>query len=340
VSNSLQQDVDLSAHNSFGVQARAAWFVAVDSSEDALLGLNHAREHQLPVLILGAGSNVLLLQDFPGVVLHLDNKGIEVEESTSRIRAAAGENWHELVQYCMNNGLHGLENLALIPGTVGAAPVQNIGAYGVELSESFVELEALNLITGELEILDCEACDFEYRDSLFKRTPETPRLILNVTLQLSAEWQPRLDYHGLRDALPEAGGNSEALPSPRQVFDTVCAIRRSKLPDPAELGNAGSFFKNPVVSQAKYDSLKDRYTDLPGYPDEEGLVKIPAAWLIEQSGWKGKRRGAAGVHTEHALVLVNHGGASGEDIFLLAQAVSASVLEGFGIALSPEVRLI
>ncbi len=332
LSSKIQQDFDLSQYNSFGVAARAAWFMAVENHADVQAGLAHASAQRLPVLVLGQGSNVLLLNDFPGLVLQVANRGIE--RSGNRLTIAAGENWHELVAHCLHTELHGLENLALIPGTVGAAPVQNIGAYGVELAEFFVELQAVNLLNGEIETLDKVACDFAYRDSVFKREPEQPRLILSVTLELREQWQPELSYGGLQQAL------SDQPLTPQTLFDTVCAIRRSKLPDPAKLGNAGSFFKNPVVSEGKFAALQAAYPELPGYPDEEGLIKLPAAWLLEQAGWKGKRRGAAGVHEQHALVLVNHGGASGEDIFLLAQEMSASVLSQFGIALEPEVRFI
>lgn len=334
MTHAIQQDVDLSALNSFGVPARAAWFVPVESADDVLAARQFAADRQLPVLVLGEGSNILFVHDFPGLVLHPTSSAVAINNATGQVTAEAGANWHELVRQCMNSGLHGLENLALIPGTVGAAPVQNIGAYGAELAEFFVSLQAVNLLTGEVETLDREACEFAYRSSVFKRDLDTPRVILSVTLALSSLWQPNLGYAALRDAI----GTSE--PSPQTVFDTVCQVRRSKLPDPAELGNAGSFFKNPVVSQGKYDSLQASYPDLPAYDEGEGLVKIPAAWLLEQAGWKGKRQGAAGVHEQHALVLVNHGQATGEDLFMLAQAMSASVLERFGIALNPEVRIL
>ena len=334
MSATLQQQVDLSSYNSFGVAARADWFMAVKTPEDVLKAREHAATERLPVLILGEGSNILFLKDFPGLVLHVANRGIEMVEESGLVTAAAGENWHELVTRCLQRGLHGLENLALIPGTVGAAPVQNIGAYGVELQQFVERVDAINLRTGEKESLDRKACDFAYRDSVFKREPQTPRVILSLTLKLDLGWKPVVDYGALRDALPGAN------PTPQELYDTVCAVRRSKLPDPAELGNAGSFFKNPVISSDKYERLKSAHPGLPGFPDGEGLVKVPAAWLLEQAGWKGKRRGAAGVHEAHALVLVNHGGASGEEIFLLAQEMSASILNRFGIALQPEVRII
>ena len=334
MSADLQQEVDLSSYNTFGVAAKAAWFMAVKNAADVLQAREHAASERLPVLILGEGSNVLLLNDFPGLVMHVANRGIEMAEDSESVTAAAGEHWHDLVTHCMQNGLHGLENLALIPGTVGAAPVQNIGAYGVELEQFVERVDAVNLRTGEQESLDRQACDFAYRDSLFKREPQTPRVILRLTLRLSRSWTPELGYRALKEALPDQN------PTPQELYDTVCAIRRSKLPDPAELGNAGSFFKNPIISSEKYERLLAVYPDLPGFPEGEGLVKVPAAWLLEQAGWKGKRRGAAGVHEAHALVLVNHGGASGEDIFLLAQEMSASILNRFGIALQPEVRIL
>lgn len=300
--------------------------------DDVLQARQKAHQSALPILILGAGSNILLRDDFPGIVLHMARAGIS--RSGDRVRVGAGENWHELVKTCMNDGLHGFENLALIPGTVGAAPVQNIGAYGVELARYFHQLEAVNLVTGEVETLDREACQFAYRSSVFKREPDTPRVIMEVEFSLSSHWQPELGYAALRDAL------ADDSPSPQLLFETVCQIRRSKLPDPQQLGNAGSFFKNPVISTAQYHDLKDSFANLPGFPDGPGQIKIPAAWLLDQAGWKGVRRGAAGVHEQHALVLVNHGGASGHDIYRLAREMQASVQQQFAITLEPEVRVL
>lgn len=328
----LQQNVDLTELNSFGVAARAAWYQQVSSPDDVLRARQEANRRNLPLLVLGAGSNVLFRGDFPGLVLHVVNQGFT--QDGNRVRVGAGENWHQLVIRCMNNGLHGLENLALIPGTVGAAPVQNIGAYGVELAPSLHCLQAVNLRTGDVEWLDRTACQFGYRSSLFKREPDKPRLILEVELTLSTNWQPELGYPALREALPDA-----AL-SPQLLFDTVCQIRRSKLPDPAQLGNAGSFFKNPVINISQYHDLKDKFLDIPSYPEGADQVKIPAAWLLERTGWKGVRRGAAGVHEHHALVLVNHGGASGTEIYHLAEDMRDSVRKQFNISLEPEVRIL
>lgn len=328
----LRQNVDLTPLNSFGVPARAALYQEIASVDDVLRARHEARQRDLPMLILGAGSNVLLRNDFPGLVLHVVRRGIA--RTGNRVRVGAGENWHELVKNCMNTGLHGLENLALIPGTVGAAPVQNIGAYGVELARYFRQLEAVNLRTGEVETLDRDACQFAYRSSVFKRELDTPRLIIEVELSLSAHWQPELGYAALRDALPDSA------PGPQLLFDTVCQIRRSKLPDPQRLGNAGSFFKNPVINTVQYHDLLTVYPDIPAFPETSGAVKIPAAWLLDHAGWKGVRRGAAGVHEQHALVLVNYGGASGEDIYQLAQDMQESVRQRFNISLEPEVRVL
>jgi UDP-N-acetylmuramate dehydrogenase len=332
VTHSLRQNVDLTPLNSFGVPARAAWYQQIDAVDDLLQARQLASRRDLPLLVLGAGSNILLRRDFPGLVLHVVRAGIA--RSGNEVRVGAGENWHALVKSCMNDDLHGLENLALIPGTVGAAPVQNIGAYGVELARFFKQLQAVNLATGEVETLDRDACQFAYRSSVFKRDLHTPRLILEVQLSLSPHWQPELSYAALRDALPDAD------PSPQQLFDTVCQIRRSKLPDPQQLGNAGSFFKNPVIKSAQYHDLQRVYPDIPAHPEASGQVKIPAAWLLDQAGWKGVRRGAAGVHERHALVLVNHGGASGEAIYQLALEMRDSVQQRFNITLEPEVRVL
>lgn len=334
----LQQDVDLRPYNSFGVAARAARFVRLTEVGQLAEARQQAGQGEESLLILGGGSNCLFVKDFPGLVLQVANCGIELDAQTERVTAAAGENWHQLVEHCLNNGLHGLENLALIPGTVGAAPIQNIGAYGVELAELFVSLRAFDLETGDWREFDRQACEFAYRDSFFKRQMRPRYLIWSVTLQLASDWQPRLSYGALREAL---GKGDEANVSHRQLFETVCAIRRSKLPDPASLGNAGSFFKNPVLDRSQFEALARRFPGLPAFPvADPGAVKLPAAWLLEQAGWKGRQVGRAAVHAEHALVLVNPGEASGEDILHLARAMADSVQEKFGLELEPEVRVI
>ncbi len=329
----IQQEVDLSQYNSFGVPAVAAEFAQLTQTDQLPDLLAYADKQHLPLLILGEGSNVLLVNDFPGLVVHMALTGIAWQPDCKRVTVAAGENWHEFVRSCMNNEFHGLENLALIPGSTGAAPVQNIGAYGVELEQFVHTVEVFDREQNQIRQLSHADCEFAYRDSVFKHDGGGRFIITNMTLQLG-DWSPVLRYEGLREAL----GTEQ--PSPQQLFDAVCQIRQSKLPDPKSLGNAGSFFKNPVISDDKYKNLLEEIPDLKAYSSgEAGLVKVPAAQLLDTLGWKGRQRGPAGVHDDHALVLVNRGGASGEDLFLLAQEMSANVLSRFGIALQPEVRI-
>lgn len=331
----IQQNIDLVAYNSFGIHQQAAYFSDVKQLDELKLALAFAKQQNLPVQILGAGSNTLFVDAYPGLVVRMNFQGIELLPDAVSVKVACGENWHGLVKYCLNNGLYGIENLALIPGSAGAAPIQNIGAYGVELEQLFQELEAFDIVSGELRKMSKADCKFAYRDSIFKHAGSQSLIVLSVTLRLSREFAPNLDYYALKEILTE-----ESV-TPQLLFETVCEIRRRKLPDPEILGNAGSFFKNPVVSSGKYEALKEQYPDLPAYDTgEAGTVKLPAAWLLEKIGSKGRRRGGAGVHSEQALVLVNEGDASGEDILLLAQELSNSVLQRFGIALQTEVRII
>ncbi len=331
----IQQQVDLKSFNSFAVSAIAAEFAEVTDPAQLPMLFDYAESSYLPVFLLGGGSNLLWVNDFPGLVIHMANKGMEFDEANTRVQVAAGEGWHHLVTRCIEKSFYGIENLALIPGSVGAAPVQNIGAYGVELASYVDQVSVYDRGQKCFRVLDREDCEFSYRDSLFKQEAGQGLVITGVTLQLSRDWEPVLDYPALRDQL------SSDSPAPQQVFDTVCAIRRSKLPDPANLGNAGSFFKNPVISIDKYKILKEEFSDIPSYPTEDPeLVKLPAAWLLDTLGWKGRQRGAAAVHDQHALVLVNPGTASGEDIYLLAQEMSSAVLSRFGIALQPEVTIL
>ena len=331
----IQEQVDLTPYNSFGVSQVAAYFADIQDPADLSQAREFAASKRLSVLVLGQGSNTLFINDFPGLILYMNNRGRQVLPGAGMLRAAAGENWHELVMFCLQNSLYGIENLALIPGTVGAAPIQNIGAYGVELDQFFVELEAFDLKTGEIRQMSKADCQFAYRDSIFKQDRGQKLVVLSVTLQLSLEPVLEIGYTGLKDALV----GQEA--TPQSVFDAVCAIRSSKLPDPKQIGNAGSFFKNPVISRSKLVSLRELYPELPAWDTEDAeLVKIPAAWLLDQKGWKGRQRGGAAVHEDHALVLVNRDNASGEDVVLLAQDMSSSVLQSFGIALQTEVRII
>ncbi len=333
------KDCDLQSRNTLGVAARSRYFVSVRSVRELQQALDAADEMKVPILILGGGSNLLFVGDFDGMVIHIALKGIDVAASNRgqgsvMVSVGAGEVWHDLVKYCLQHGLHGLENLALIPGTVGAAPVQNIGAYGVELKDFFVRLSALVIETREIITMDLVQCRFGYRDSIFKQQLKNRVIVLAVSLRLSTEPHVETSYGSLREALED---HPEPI-RPRDVFEAVCQIRRSRLPDPEELCNAGSFFKNPVIPVAEFQSLLERFPQLPSFSAGQDAVKIPAAWLIEQAGWKGKRQGAAGVHTQQALVLVNHGGATGQQMLELAEAIQNSVIKMFGITLEPEVQ--
>lgn len=331
----IQEQVDLAPYNTFGVRQKAAYFADIRDVADLVQAREFAASNRLSLQVLGQGSNTLFINDYPGLILFMNIRGREILPGKGMLRAGAGENWHELVKFSLQESLYGIENLALIPGTVGAAPIQNIGAYGVELDRFFVELEAFDLKTGEKRHMSKAECEFAYRDSIFKQDSGLKLVVVSVTLQLSQQPRPELGYAGLVEALQ----GREV--TPQSVFDAVCTIRRSKLPDPKLLGNAGSFFKNPLISRAKLLNLRESYPDLPSWDTSDAdLVKVPAAWLLDQKGWKGKWRGGAAVHEDHALVLVNRDSASGEDILLLAQDMSSSVLETFGIALQTEVRIV
>lgn len=340
----LQHDVSLRPYNTFGIDARARYFAAYRSVDELRELLRRPEVQQAPKLILGGGSNLLFTRDFDGVVLKNEICGLETlaeaADDTVQVRAGAGESWHGLVEYALSQGLSGIENLSLIPGTVGAAPLQNIGAYGVELKDAFEYLEAVEISSGELRRFSREECGFGYRESVFKGQLRGQYIVTGVVLRLHRRSQANISYGAIRTTLEEMGVTAE--PTPQQVSQAVISIRRSKLPDPAQIGNAGSFFKNPEVSQAKFDALRARYPELPGYPVPGG-VKVPAGWLIEQCGWKGHRAGAEGrygVHDRQALVLVNHGGATGGEVRALAEEIIASVREKFGIELHPEVNII
>ncbi len=292
-------------------------------------------------MFLGGGSNVLFTKDFEGLVLKNSIKGIEVASETEDhvlLKIYSGENWHELVMYCVQRNLGGIENLSLIPGTVGAAPMQNIGAYGVELEKVFVSLEALNLETFEIETFDKETCEFGYRESVFKRKFKGQYFIYSVTLRLDKKPVIHAEYGDIKTVLTDKGiAWTEA--SIKDISDAVIQIRQSKLPDPKEIGNSGSFFKNPVIESAHFDKLKTEYPDIKGFEQYNG-IKVPAAWLIEQCGWKGRRVGNTGSHARQALVLVNYGAATGNEVWQLAQDIIGSVREKFGISLEPEVNIV
>ncbi|MEL6635365.1 MAG: UDP-N-acetylmuramate dehydrogenase [Bacteroidota bacterium] len=332
----VQAFFSLKDFNTFGIDVRAEHFVVVRSVVELREALAHPAH---PKLILGGGSNVLLRGDVKGLVIHNQIGGITVGEEdayTVSVAAGGGENWHGLVQWCIERGYGGIENLSLIPGTVGAAPIQNIGAYGVELRDVFERLEAIDLQTGATRSFLAEDCVFGYRDSIFKRALKGRYCISRVHLRLTKRAVVNTSYGAIREQL---AAQQIMEPGIREVSEAVMAIRRAKLPDPADLGNAGSFFKNPELDPERFERLRDRCPEVPHYLLATGRVKVPAAWLIEQCGWKGKRFGQVGSHARQALVLVNYGGASGSDLYELSQSIAASVEARFGIALSAEVNL-
>ena len=330
------ENVSLKPYNTFGIDCTARFFAIVNTKSDLRRIYAEPEFLKLPKLILGAGSNVLLCGDFEGLVLKINLKGIEVLADGS-IKVQAGENWHEFVLWSLANGYNGLENLSLIPGNVGTAPMQNIGAYGVELKDVFFELEAFHIASKEMHVFSNSKCEFGYRESVFKSIHRGKYVILSVTFKLKTDTVVDVKYGAIQRVL----NDSEVLnPSPKQVSDAVIYIRKSKLPDPAEIGNSGSFFKNPVILKKNYQILQESYTDIPSYPINALEVKVPAGWLIEKAGWKGKVIDNYGVHKNQALVLVNYGGAKGNDIYLLAKKIQESIKDMFDIHLQMEVNII
>jgi UDP-N-acetylmuramate dehydrogenase len=336
----IERRASLREYNTFGLPAVAATLVHVGSETEVRRVVDHPEFGRAPKFVLGGGSNVVLTRDVAAVVLKIEIAGRRLVEETADawiVEAGAGENWHEFVAWTLAQGWPGLENLALIPGSVGAAPVQNIGAYGVELKDRFESLDAVDLVTGRSVTLDAAACRFGYRDSVFKHTGfgglAGKSVITRVRLRLPRPWQRVLGYLDLERKVAETG---VAEPDAATVLDWVCAIRRAKLPDPAVVGNAGSFFKNPVVSAEQCRDIIGRDPEIVHYPLPDGSVKLAAGWLIDVCGWKGKTVGHAGVHERQALVLVNRGGASGAEVVTLARAIQESVYGRFGIRLEPE----
>ena len=336
----LAEDVSLAGRNTFHVQARAAMMADVTDAEALPELFDFAMLRNGPVLVLGEGSNLLFADDFPGVVVCLTMAGASIIQDDgvhALVRAEAGLAWNDLVTWTLGKGLCGLENMALIPGTVGACPIQNIGAYGVEVGEFIETVEAFNRVTQQIKRLARIDCSFAYRDSVFKADLDQ-WVITAVEFRLPRQRELKLDYAGVREELA-AMGVSE--PRATHVAEAISRIRTRKLPNPALLGNAGSFFKNPVLPAADAEALLDRFPQLPTFAaDRPGLRKLSAAWMIESAGWKGYREGDAGIAAQHALVLVNHGHASGAQLLSLAHRVADSVREKFGVALEPEPRLI
>jgi UDP-N-acetylmuramate dehydrogenase len=336
----IQQRASLREHNTFGLPAVASTLVRITSDADVRRVVDHPQYGVVPKLVLGGGSNLVLTRDVDAVVLKVEVRGLRLAQETADawiVEAGAGESWHGLVAWSIENGWPGLENLALIPGSVGAAPVQNIGAYGVELKDRFHALDAVDLVTGRAVTLDAAACRFGYRDSVFKQTGfgglAGKSVITRVRLALPKPWRPVLGYLDLERKMAETGISK---PDAATVFNWVCAIRRAKLPDPAVIGNAGSFFKNPVVSAEQCRDIIGRDPEIVHYPLPDGSAKLAAGWLIDACGWKGKTVGNAGVYDKQALVLVNRGGATGAEVVTLARAIQESVYGRFGIRLEPE----
>lgn len=333
-----QEQVSLKPYNTFGIDVKARYFSQAHDDQEVRQALAQAQQGGLPVLVVGGGSNLLLTRDIDALVLHMASRGRRVLSDDGErivVEAEAGEPWHPFVQWTLAQGYCGLENLSLIPGTVGAAPMQNVGAYGVEIKDVFAGLTALDRETGELRDFGLAECAFGYRDSLFKRNPGR-WLILRVRFALSRTLQAHLDYGPVRQRLAEQGVTE---PTAQAISEAICSIRREKLPDPAELGNAGSFFKNPVVSAEQVERIRAQHPGVVAYPQAGGQVKLAAGWLIEQAGWKGHREGDAGVHRLQSLVLVNYGQASGAQMHALARRIQADILERFGVELEMEPNL-
>ncbi|GAB4031263.1 UDP-N-acetylmuramate dehydrogenase [Spirosoma gilvum] len=338
----IQSHVSLKPYNTFRIDASARYWVDISNEDDLQTLLQLSEFLDNPKLILGGGSNILLCRNFDGLAVKLNLQGIDVvreDETHVYLKAGGGVNWHELVMFCVDHGYAGVENLSLIPGTVGAAPMQNIGAYGVELEQVFESLTAVHIPTGQTRTFTHADCAFGYRESVFKRELKGQYIITSVTLQLDKTPTFHTRYGAIQETLTEMGVSEDKL-SIKAISDAVIQIRRSKLPDPAQIGNAGSFFKNPEIPKTQFDTLKAEYPTLPGYPVDDNLVKVPAGWLIEQAGWKGYRSGDAGVHAKQALVLVNYGNASGDQILTLAKQVQDSVQEKYGITITPEVNIV
>jgi len=335
----IQENISLKSLNTFGIAKNARFFTVADNIYSLKESLIWAKENEQQVFVLGGGSNILLTSDYDGLVIKIEIKGIELlneDKNHVWVKVGAGENWHDLVLHAIEKNWAGLENLSLIPGTVGASPMQNIGAYGVEIKEIFESLEALNRSTFTIETFSSKACEFGYRESVFKHKLKNQFVICSVIFKLNKTPEFKIEYGAIQDVLNEKGVNHLSI---REVSNAVIAIRSSKLPDPKEIGNAGSFFKNPTIESNHFAELKSIFPDIPGYPMGND-VKVPAGWLIEQTGWKGKRIGDVGVHAKQALVLVNYGDGQGTDIIALSDQIRHSVKEKFGIELHPEVNFI
>ena len=338
------RNYSLKAHNTFGIDAKCRRFIEFEDDDEAVEVAKILRESATPYIIIGGGSNLLLTKDFDGIVVRSGIKGHYFEESGDgsqetvvRMTCGSGEVWDDVVAYCVKQGWYGMENLSLIPGDVGASAVQNIGAYGVEAKDLIVSVEAVEIATGQVVTISGKDCGYGYRQSKFKQEWKNRYLITHVTYQLSTSFQPHLDYGNIRQELEKKGITE---PTAQQVRDIIIDIRNAKLPDPKVMGNAGSFFMNPIVTRQKYEKLAAQYPDMPHYKVDSRHEKIPAGWMIDQCGWKGRSLGRAGVHDKQALVLVNRGGATGAEIVALCDAIRKDVKAKFDIDIHPEVNIV
>lgn len=333
----IEQNFPLEAYNTFHLPVKTRWFMEYENEEELERILHDEYFQECRSLHIGGGSNLLFINDFNGIILHSKIRGISCIEETDesvRLRIGAAEKWDDVVAYAVEKGYSGIENLSLIPGEAGAAAIQNIGAYGMEIGEVIETVEAYNQLSFEKKLFPQAACEYGYRSSYFKNEYNDPHIVTHLVIRLSKQPRFRLDYGNLREEL------GEAEPTPARIREAVITIRKRKLPDPNELGNAGSFFMNPLIDEAHFLKLKEQMPDIPSYPAEGGKVKVPAGWLIEQCGFKGKRHGAVGVYEKQALVLVNLGGATGDEIALVAESIRMAVRERFGIELMPEVKYV
>lgn len=337
----MKTNVDLKPYNSFGFDAIAKQFAEIKEVNDLQTLIKSGALQRLKTLILSGGNNILFQNEvFDGLVVYIDTKGIDVlseDDNEVVVRVQAGEDWPDFVRFCVSKGWHGLENLAHIPGKVGAAPVQNIGAYGMELKDSFLQCEAVELATGETIIFTKDECRFGYRESVFKSKLKGQYVITSVDFLLKKNAPLHLDYGNIKTFLEQNGIENPTL---QQLHDAICAIRDTKLPDVKQIGSAGSFFKNPVIERDQFEALQKEHPSIPHYDEPNGMVKVPAGWLIEQAGWKGWHNTNVGVYEKQALVLVHFGGGKGKDIVELAHKIQNSVEKKFGIKICPEVNFV
>ncbi len=336
----IKENFNIQKLNTFGIKVDAKYFAEVASIKELQETVAYTEHLKLPMLILGGGSNLLFTKDFPGVVIKINLKGIDLVKEDDKhyyIKAYAGENWDDFVGYCCNKGYFGLENLSLIPGNVGASPIQNIGAYGVEVKDHFYELEFYDFASKQAKTINKTTCDFGYRNSIFKNELKNKGVVISVTFKMDKNPGFKTDYGAINDELDSLGVKNYSV---LDIRNAVIKIRRSKLPDPEEIGNSGSFFKNPVVPIQKYETLLKQFPNLVAFKQTDRSYKLAAGWLIDQCGWKGYRKGDAGVHAKQALVLVNYDNATGMDIINLANKVSDSVYDKFGVDLEKEVNVI